>query len=702
MASIFWRSAIRLRRTRRSSTRPTRSRFISFTPFPDRLGGVPPAQAASLTAANFVIEGGVRIRNLRVQSVETDGAVMTLRVNTSGDFSILHAPSRPIAGTDPFEQPPPGFDPALSQIEFSFKVACPTDFDCTTATTAVPPALTEPATNYLSKDYATFRRLMLDRLSVVMPDWRERTPADMQIALVELMAYVGDFLSYYQDAVATEAYLGTARKRVSVRRHARLLDYAMHEGSNARAWVCLEVETNSDADGATLPAGTKLLTGGGHAASVVDLAGTTTAFDPEAPEVFETMDDVTLHAERNVIRFHTWSERDCCLPKGATKATLLGPPVLVNMGAILVFEEILSPTTGLGRDADAARRCAVRVSQRPRPFIDPLTDAPVIEIEWSDEDALPFPLCVSAVVTGSDGQQTLFEPTVARGNVVLVDHGATIRDEPLVPPDVPAIGSYRPTLAHKDLTFQGLVSKASATAAMEYDVHDARPVISLTGDGGSWSPESDLLSSEAFSRSFVVEIQSDREAHLRFGDGISGRKPAAGATFTASYRRGSGTRGNVGAEAIARIEFAGDGITRVRNPIAATGGRDPEALEQVRQFAPRAFRSQERAVTEADYAAIAERNTDVQHAAATFRWTGSWYTAFVTVDRKAGRPVGANFTTTISGLPGALSDGGIRRGGQQPRVRAARPHAVGLCEAGLFPERREAIVATGVQQSRPP
>ena len=159
-----------------------------------------------------------------------------------------------------------------------------------------------------------------------MPDWKERTPADMQIALVELMAYVGDFLSYYQDAVATEAYLGTARKRISVRRHARLLDYAIHEGSNARAWVCLEVERSSDADGATLPAGTQLLTGGGHAASVVDLAGTTTAFDTEAPEVFETMDDVTLHAERNVIRFYTWSDRDCCLPKGATKATLLDRP----------------------------------------------------------------------------------------------------------------------------------------------------------------------------------------------------------------------------------------------------------------------------------------------------------------------------------------------------------------------------------------
>ena len=41
---------------------------------------------------------------------------------------------------------------------------------------------------------------------------------DRGFTLVELLAYAGDQLSYYQDAVATEAYLGTARRRVSARR----------------------------------------------------------------------------------------------------------------------------------------------------------------------------------------------------------------------------------------------------------------------------------------------------------------------------------------------------------------------------------------------------------------------------------------------------------------------------------------------------
>jgi hypothetical protein len=619
-------------------------------PLPGQPGAVPPTPAPLLTAANLLVEGGVRVRNVRVESVEPDGNVLTVKVSAEGDFSTytLHLVTSHSDG-----RTPDGFDPALSRIDFSFKAACPVDFDCATRTTPVPDAAIEPATNYLAKDYQTFRQLMLDRLSVVMPDWRERTPADMEIALVELMAYVADSLSYYQDAVATEAYLGTARQRISVRRHARLLDYFIDEGSNARTWISVSPAKDSDADGATLPSGTRLLTGAGRSPGAVDRNGVPGAFEPDAPVVFETVQDLTIHADRNLIRFHTWSDQECWLPAGATQATVVDRSAQsprskpVDVGDVLLFEEILSPTTGLARDADPAKRCAVRLTSAVA-AVDPLTKTPVVEIAWGDDDALPFSLCLSARVTDGAGGQTLIEPTVARGNIALADHGATIRDEPLIPAIVPNAADYRPTLASSPLTFQARVSSASAASALEQDAHDARPVIFLNGDGGVWSPQPDLFASDPFSRHFVVEMQSDGVAHLRFGDGVSGRKPSPGASFTATYRKGMGTQGNVGADAIARIVAAGNGISDIRNPLAATGGRDPETLEQVRQFAPRAFRTQERAVTEADYAGIAERRAEIQKAAATFRWTGSWFTAFVTVDRRAGALVDAPFKTTLT------------------------------------------------------
>jgi len=48
-------------------------------------------------------------------------------------------------------------------------------------------------------------------------------------------------------------------------------------------------------------------------------------------------------------------------------------------------------------------------------------------------------------------------------------------------------------------------------------------------------------------------------------------------------------------------------------------------------------------VTEDDYALMAERQPEVQEAAAALRWTGSWYTAFVTIDRAGGRAIDVGF-----------------------------------------------------------
>ena len=135
-----------------------------------------------------------------------------------------------------------GIDSHYDHADFSFKVNCPSDLDCALPVNCPPPALDEPDINYLAKDYASFRQLMLDRLALIMPDWQERHVPDLGIMLVEVLAYVGDHLSYYQDAVATEAYLDTARQRISVRRHARLVDYRLHEGCNARAWVCVKTD----------------------------------------------------------------------------------------------------------------------------------------------------------------------------------------------------------------------------------------------------------------------------------------------------------------------------------------------------------------------------------------------------------------------------------------------------------------------------
>ncbi len=136
--------------------------------------------------------------------------------------------------------------------------------------------------------------------------------------------------------------------------------------------------------------------------------------------------------------------------------------------------------------------------------------------------------------------------------------------------------------------------------------------------------------------------------------------PEPGTAFTATYRVGNGTAGNVARETIALIDLSGGpaGVTGVTNPLPAWGGVDPETVDHVRQSAPAAFRTQQRAVTRADYQALATLYPGVQRAAATLRWTGSWHTVFITVERDQQQALGTNF---IDGLKAYLD--GYRRAG---------------------------------------
>ena len=71
------------------------------------------------------------------------------------------------------------------------------------------------------------------------------------------------------------------------------------------------------------------------------------------------------------------------------------------------------------------------------------------------------------------------------------------------------------------------------------------------------------------------------------------------------------------------------------------GGRDPDTMETIRQRAPWNFRTQLRAVTEADYGDVAARDPAIREARGTLRWTGSWRTAFVAIDPAPSAPASA-------------------------------------------------------------
>ena len=879
---------------------------------------------AALNEDNVRITGGVRIRDIAVESVAIDTkqpTVLTVRVNKPGDYATYTLSIAP----DPRLL---RLDVPLSKIDFTFKPPA-ADVDCRTSEICVSEVMAAPEIDYLAKDFNSFRRLMLDRLSVLIPDWKERSIADMGVMLVEILAYVGDHLSYQQDVIATESYLSTARRRISVRRHARLLDYFVSEGCNARVWVQVQVRRDmvkqSDDDPSPLPKGTVLLTKVAAQDNVL-LPINSFAYTQALialPEVYETMYDVDgLYREHNEMYFYTWGARDCCLPKGATSATLYGNYSHLQPGDVLIFKEICDPRTGSLDDANPAHRHVVRLT-KVKTNVDPLgkyalgtqdgapgniyieeirikekerreedvtiieegrdvqeeeveretyklterriiQDGQVIEdlrhvderatekthedeedektlvnedttlinkgvagieviledqtiadvvledeeqkqiasqeeddewyqgntqplrfshtseqqdssidedehahkestagardkrtkeltqdeqdegevveeetdvlterkdsveetavavdgelveaerhgedetevetekreliaepdysvaiteIEWHYEDALPFPLCISATTDYEYDHEYLEHVSVVLGNIVLADHGQTLASEAIgsVPPSVlqwAVAGNgnrcgkrqseipvsipprYYPSLKQTPLTFAVPLSYTtpydkdnpppSAYDSLQLQSRDAVPAITLASktaanDAGSgtpttatWLPKRDLLNSNATDPHFVVEIESDGSTYLRFGDGQLGLVPAACTSFTATYRVGNGTKGNVGADALYHIVSRDDRIEAINNPVPAAGGVDAETIEDIRQKASGSFTMQERGVTPEDYKDIAKRYHEVRQANAVIRWTGSWYTVFLVVERAGGMAI---------------------------------------------------------------
>lgn len=433
-------------------------------------GSIP--QDLGITNVRFT--GGDRITALRVLGVSVedepqmhDDACLRVLLDREGDHSAyclcLVATGSGNDSTTWLAYP--GFDPRHACVALRFRLGCGKNLDCADDAPCVRTPIPPPEINYLARDYQSFRQLLLDRMALTMPTWREQHVPDLGVALVEVLAYTADYLAYYQDAVATEAYLGTARRRISVRRHARLVDYRMHEGCNARALVTLAYEGD---DELPLALDNLLLLvppadHGSAQAGVID-AATLAAARAQGALIFEPMlldgnDQLILVAAHSAIRLHSWGDEMCCLPRGTTRATLVDAPpqrapvpvpepndpatgephafmaaanaparaLMLAVGDLLIFEEVLGAHTGNPADADPTHRHAVRLTD-VQTSVDPLDGTLLLEVAWDPCDALPFDLCLS-VRTPSPGCAWLHDVSLARGNVLLVDHGERVRGQ---------------------------------------------------------------------------------------------------------------------------------------------------------------------------------------------------------------------------------------------------------------------------------
>jgi predicted phage baseplate assembly protein len=219
----------------------------------------------------------------------------------------------------------------------------------------------------------------------------------------------------------------------------------------------------------------------------------------------------------------------------------------------------------------------------------------------------------------TDAAVTLTLPVRLLGNLIDVTEGKTVAGE--------LLGDGDPTAAGQTFTLQ----KSPLTYLAGSDPSFPTSTLTVTVDAVAWTEVKSFYGQGPTAQVYVTRQDADRKTHVLFGDGVSGaRLPRGAGNVRASYRFGSGLPAPA-AGSIATILKPVPGLASVRNPVGVSGADDPTPPSKIRRYAPRTVLTFGRAVSAADYEAIAANAPSVTRARAYYSWDGQRQRATVVV-----------------------------------------------------------------------
>ncbi len=532
------------------------------------------------------------------------------------------------------------FDPLFVSIDFRFRPGC---FNSNCAPLSDAGGTDEqPLIDYMAKDFDSFKHVMINAMRERVPDWQPTSEADQDMVLIDLIAARADELSDYQDRVMNEAYFGRARKRLSLARYARLLDYHIHQGNQATTQLALKVDVDTDID-----RGFGVWSGG-------DWQDTTA-------RIFTVDRQTRCYAILNELYLYSWGNVVTALEAGSTQADLITTSgsmskieadglvtlIIDNRIRRLLVQQQLNPETGTTNGVDkSARQIVTLDSELPAESIeDPVNGTWLLRVYWNLSDQLKRRYCFISECDGvvisaiSSFHANLLDISYGRPQLTIFK---TLGSE-LSPPDKDSFVQSDeqcfsssnwgtvceladPYLVYRDTLPSGDVPTRSSLR------------VQVSGIAGDWEEQSDLLQSQPDDFHFIVETDERQFSRLRFGNNINGRALDDTAEVSCYYQRGLGSDGNVGVDSMLSFDNSASGnpnVTEVWNPLDVSNGRDPEKADQILRRVPEAYRSRQlRAITLRDYIERAEQLDSVSHAHARYVWSGSWRSVRISIDPK--------------------------------------------------------------------
>lgn len=215
-------------------------------------------------------------------------------------------------------------------------------------------------------------------------------------------------------------------------------------------------------------------------------------------------------------------------------------------------------------------------------------------------------------LTNADGTPyyTTSNITIPKGTIITDKNGVifnTLADVNIVPGQAGAFSVAAQWTVVTGFNIGSTTGAPLQKLQVSSDYVDGSMVLSI--DGTPWTLYRSAGLMRSTTKGFIIQVQEDGNAYIVFGDGINGMVPDNGLTVLGTYRECAGANGNLPPSAITNLQGVftlPTGITlSASNPDYSSNGSDFQGIEDVRNLAPRAIRTLERAVTYQDYIDVA-------------------------------------------------------------------------------------------------
>jgi uncharacterized phage protein gp47/JayE len=229
----------------------------------------------------------------------------------------------------------------------------------------------------------------------------------------------------------------------------------------------------------------------------------------------------------------------------------------------------------------------------------------LVTVAPADQGALAIDADPTAPSAPTSFDPPLVVPLRLLLDLVSVSQGTTVTSEILGSGNA-AVANQSFTLKKSPLTY--LASGAGWSSTLQVFV-----------DQVQWSEVPSLYNQPSGAQVYVIQRNTDLSATVRFGDGVDGARLTTGTgNVVATYRYGSG-KASPPAGRLTTVVKRQANLAAIHNPLAVSGGNDPQSPADVKINAPASVFAFGRAISAVDYEVIARQAAGVTRAKAY--WT---------------------------------------------------------------------------------